>query len=411
MTAESTPAATSVQPAPVVPWYALSPDDAVRHLEVDPAIGLTSAEADARRAKYGKNTFDQAKQTSRWETFSRQYADPMQIVLLIAGIICLFLPGQFFTGVFLILLTLFNAWMAMSQEGKAEASASALQKMMVVKSKARRGGDLIEVAMDQLVPGDIVNIEAGDLVPADARILTAATLENRRIRADRRERSHAQAGGGRRGRRRSRRSRGYGIHELPGHARVSHRPGGDHRDGDRGRPHQRNASGDHDRKDSAHQAAGCAHEPDPRHRWGRACRVHRARLVPRSPAPGAIPERRRVRGGGYPDGAPGCRHGHLVQGLPDARRGWRDHEAPALGGDAGIHVRAQLRQDWHPDVEPDDRGPDGDHQRPLLDHGRWVLHHRPDQPRWRPARRPTRAIPAADGAVRRRGGPGRRPRR
>ncbi len=31
--------------------------------------------------------------------------------------------------------------------------------------------------MDQLVPGDIVNIEAGDLVPADARILTAATLE------------------------------------------------------------------------------------------------------------------------------------------------------------------------------------------------------------------------------------------
>ncbi len=31
--------------------------------------------------------------------------------------------------------------------------------------------------MGELVPGDIVNIEAGDLVPADARILTAATLE------------------------------------------------------------------------------------------------------------------------------------------------------------------------------------------------------------------------------------------
>ena len=65
----------------------------------------------------------------------------------------------------------------MNQEGKAEASASALQKMMVVKAKVRRDGDLAEIPMDQLVPGDIVNIEAGDLVPADARILTAATLE------------------------------------------------------------------------------------------------------------------------------------------------------------------------------------------------------------------------------------------
>ena len=49
--------------------------------------------------------------------------------------------------------------------------------MMVVKAKVRRDGDLVELPMDQLVPGDIVNIEAGDLVPADARILTAATLE------------------------------------------------------------------------------------------------------------------------------------------------------------------------------------------------------------------------------------------
>jgi Ca2+-transporting ATPase len=158
-------------------WYALSPEDALRQQGVDADQGLTSAEADARRAKYGPNAFAQAKKASRLQTFTRQYADPMQLVLLVAGIICLFLPGQFFTGLFLLLLTVFNAGMAMNQEGKAEASASALSNMMVVKAKARRGGDLVEIPMDQLVPGDIVNIEAGDLVPGDARILTAATLE------------------------------------------------------------------------------------------------------------------------------------------------------------------------------------------------------------------------------------------
>jgi len=158
-------------------WHALSPNEALAAQGVAIDGGLTSAEADARRAKHGKNTFAEAKKASRWQTFSRQYADPMQIVLVVAGVICLFLPGQFYTGVFLILLTLFNAWMAMNQEGKAEASASALQSMMVVKAKVRRNGELAEIPMDQLVPGDIVNIEAGDLVPADARILTAATLE------------------------------------------------------------------------------------------------------------------------------------------------------------------------------------------------------------------------------------------
>ncbi len=158
-------------------WHALSPEDALAAQGVMSDAGLTSAEAEARRAKYGKNAFAEAKKVSRWQAFTRQYADPMQIVLLIAGIGCLFLEGQFYTGVFLILLTMFNAWMAMNQEGKAEASASALQGMMVVKVKVRRNGDLVEIPMEELVPGDIVNIEAGDLVPADARILTAATLE------------------------------------------------------------------------------------------------------------------------------------------------------------------------------------------------------------------------------------------
>ncbi len=168
-------AAKAAAASPV--WHALSPDEALAAQGVSVDAGLTSAEADSRRATYGRNTFAEAKKASTWQRFTRQYADPMQIVLVVAGVICLFLPGQFYTGVFLILLTLFNAWMAMNQEGKAEASASALQGMMVVKAKVRRNGDLVEIPMEELVPGDIVNIEAGDLVPADARILTAATLE------------------------------------------------------------------------------------------------------------------------------------------------------------------------------------------------------------------------------------------
>ena len=55
--------------------------------------------------------------------------------------------------------------------------STALQKMMVVQAKVRRGGEVAQVPMADLVPGDIVNVEAGDLVPADGRVIRAATLE------------------------------------------------------------------------------------------------------------------------------------------------------------------------------------------------------------------------------------------
>ena len=139
--------------------------------------GLTTAEAEARRATFGPNRFAEAAQEPRLKAFLRQYQDPMQIVLLAAGILSLFLPDQIATGVVLIGLTLFNAAMGLNQEGKASASVAALQKMLIVQAKTRRDGRLVQLPMEELVPGDIVNIEAGDLVPADGRLLTAATLE------------------------------------------------------------------------------------------------------------------------------------------------------------------------------------------------------------------------------------------
>jgi P-type Ca2+ transporter type 2C len=164
-------------PATSTAWHAIDPGAALEQQGVTVDQGLANAEAEARRAKYGPNKFAEAEKEPRWQAFVRQYRDPMQIVLLGAGILCLFIPDQVPTAIVLIALTLLNAAMGLNQEGKASASVAALQKMMVVKAKTRRDGALIELPMEQLVPGDIVNIEAGDLVPADCRILTAATLE------------------------------------------------------------------------------------------------------------------------------------------------------------------------------------------------------------------------------------------
>jgi high-affinity K+ transport system ATPase subunit B len=58
----------------------------------------------------------------------------------------------------------------------AAAAVAALQKMMIVKAKVLRDGELEQIPAEQLVPGDVVSIEAGDIA-GDGRLLRAATLE------------------------------------------------------------------------------------------------------------------------------------------------------------------------------------------------------------------------------------------
>ena len=177
MTTHTRAAAPGLAPGDGGPvWHTLSADGVLRAEEVDEQRGLSSAEADARADRFGPNKFDAAKAEPRWRAFIRQYTDLMQIVLLAAGVVSLLLK-EWETGIVLIVLTLFNAVLGLQQEGKAAAAVAALQKMMIVKARVMRDGELQEIAAERLVPGDIISIEAGDIVPADGRLLRAATLE------------------------------------------------------------------------------------------------------------------------------------------------------------------------------------------------------------------------------------------
>src|SRR5690242_9302151 len=159
------------------PWHALSADSVLQAEQVDEREGLISAEVQARTQRFGPIKFDAGKAEPRWHVFVRQYADPMQIVLLVAGIGSLYPLKELGTGLVLLFLTLFNAVLGLRQEGKAAEAVAALQKMMIIKARVRRDGALAQVPAEELVPGDIVAIEAGDVVPADGRLLAAATLE------------------------------------------------------------------------------------------------------------------------------------------------------------------------------------------------------------------------------------------
>jgi Ca2+-transporting ATPase len=176
MTTTSMPAAAAPS-QPHLPWYRLTPEATAQQLGVDPAKGLSMAEARQRLQTYGPNHLAGKKKESGLQAFMRQYRDFMQIILLAAAIVSLVVTRQWSTTVVLVGLTVFNAVLGLRQEAKAQASLAALETMLQNVARVRRDGEITEINAEELAPGDIVLIEAGNRVPADGRLFVAATLE------------------------------------------------------------------------------------------------------------------------------------------------------------------------------------------------------------------------------------------
>ncbi len=159
------------------PFHALTADEVCRELDVDPAVGLTDAEVQQRRNRYGANKLAEEPKEPGWKAFVRQYRDLMQLVLLGTAIVSIVALQDVSTGLVIIGLTVLNAMMGLNQEGKAAESVAALKQMLIMTASVKRNGQIVELPAEELVPGDIVGFEAGDKVPADGRVLVAATLE------------------------------------------------------------------------------------------------------------------------------------------------------------------------------------------------------------------------------------------
>ena len=145
--------------------------------------GLSSAEAQARLEKNGKNKLAEGKKDSLFKRFLSQLADPMIIILIIAAAISAVTAavggdkGGYADVIIIMVVVIINAVLGVYQESKAEKAIEALQEIAAATSKVIRDGKLIDVRSEDLVVGDIVVLEAGDSVPADCRIIENASLK------------------------------------------------------------------------------------------------------------------------------------------------------------------------------------------------------------------------------------------
>lgn len=155
-------------------WHALPPDAVLAALDAR-AGGLGSAEAAARLARHGPNRLPSPRPPSPILLFLGQFRSPLIYLLLAAALVSLF-GGDTTDAAFILGVLLVNAAIGAVQEGRAGASARALESLVQHSARVRRDGTVREVPAAEVVPGDIVLLESGTAVPADLRLIEASGL-------------------------------------------------------------------------------------------------------------------------------------------------------------------------------------------------------------------------------------------
>jgi Mg2+-importing ATPase len=134
--------------------------------------GLSSADAAARRLRYGPNTLEERQRLSVFLKFLSRFRNPLVLILLVAAVISA-LTGDLTSFIIISTIVLMSAVLDTVQEHRAEEAAERLKISVALREKVLRDGREITAPAAELVPGDVVLLAAGDLVPADGRLLEA----------------------------------------------------------------------------------------------------------------------------------------------------------------------------------------------------------------------------------------------
>ena len=154
-------------------WHTKSGDEVITEFDT-PLGGLSTREAEIRLEKYGENKLREPEKTSAFIRFLSQYHDPLNYLLIGAGLLALAThPDQPGDAIFIAIVLTLNAFFGFWQENKAEQEMGALKQMTISRCIVCRDGMEMEINTSQLVPGDIVKIEEGLNVPADLRVSEA----------------------------------------------------------------------------------------------------------------------------------------------------------------------------------------------------------------------------------------------
>jgi len=156
-------------------YWAASAEEVLHGLGVTEA-GLSTPDAAERLSRVGPNRLAPARRGGWVSTLAKQFTDPVVLILMFASIVSLVLRDAVDASIILAIVVL-SGLISFWQEHRATLEVQRLLELVRVQADLRRDGAEVEVALEDVVPGDIVVLHAGDVLPGDCRLLSADSLQ------------------------------------------------------------------------------------------------------------------------------------------------------------------------------------------------------------------------------------------
>lgn len=137
--------------------------------------GLTATQARARLGVFGENRLVRRERFNRAREILQIAADPMAIMLAASATVY-FVLGETRDAVILLAALVPVLGVDVLLEARSRAALKKLASQVAPRAKVVRDGNEIEIATEEVVPGDILVLVEGDVVHADGIVRSAANL-------------------------------------------------------------------------------------------------------------------------------------------------------------------------------------------------------------------------------------------
>ena len=145
--------------------------------------GLTNIQVSKKREKYGENVIKSQVKLPWFIKLMMSFFNPFNLVLMLIGGISFvteFIIGQDESALYSIaimgILILVSGFLQFKEEKKSDDAFHKLKGMVKSNTTVKRKGELVDIDIKEIVPGDVLNLSAGDMFPADIRIIYAKDL-------------------------------------------------------------------------------------------------------------------------------------------------------------------------------------------------------------------------------------------